>query len=326
MKNDRSDEKPRVLLSACLSQRACRWNGQAIRDRFVSDLEKEVVFIRVCPEVEIGLGVPRDPIRVVGKGKDVRLVQPATGLDVTSKMNDFSSRFLDESLVVDGAILKSRSPSCGVEDVKVYPKTAASSPLGKASGFFGGAVKERYVRLALETEGRLNSFLLRDHFLKKLYTFYRFRKITEEPSIKKLMDFHAKNKFLLLAYSEVDMRKMGQVAANSEKKALPEVLSEYGRLLEKAFLVAQRPEPNINVLMHVMGFFSDRLAPEERSYFLETLEAYRRNEVPLSVPVRLLYSHILRFDESYLKDQTFFRPYPDELMSIKDSGKGRDRY
>jgi uncharacterized protein YbbK (DUF523 family) len=161
--------KPRVVVSQCLGFAACRYNGARLADEFVARLKAHVDFRPVCPEMAIGLGCPRDPIRVVKTPAGSRLVQPATGRDVTDAMREFAARFLDGVGEVDGFILKARSPSCGIKDVKVYARADSAAPVAVGRGFFGGAVLERFAGAAIEDEGRLNRPLLGKRFLTKLF-------------------------------------------------------------------------------------------------------------------------------------------------------------
>lgn len=167
--------RPNVVVSNCLELSACRYNGQVIHDDFVKKLSDHVNLVPVCPEVSIGLGVPRFPIRLVSQEKKVRLIQPATNLDLTDKMQDFCSDFLSRLKDVDGFILKFRSPSCGLKDVRFYSKAEKSAALGKTSGVFGGNVVRMFPGLAIEDEGRLRSLKIREHFLTKLFTLASFR-------------------------------------------------------------------------------------------------------------------------------------------------------
>jgi uncharacterized protein YbbK (DUF523 family) len=177
--------KPEIIVSKCLGFAHCRYDGQIIPDEFVEKLKPFVEFKPICPEVSIGLGVPRDPIRIVMIRDEFRLIQPATGLDLTEKMKDFAESFLSSAGQVDGFIFKSRSPSCGLKDVKIYPDANKEMPLSKGSGFFGKAVLDKFPDLAIEDEGRLKNFIIREHFLTKLFTISSFHKVKES----KLLDF-----------------------------------------------------------------------------------------------------------------------------------------
>ncbi len=317
--------RPTIVISQCLGFAACRYNGVTIPDPFVEQLKPYVTYLPVCAEVEIGLGVPRDPIRIVLINNEPRLLQPATGADVTEKMRAFAATYLTALTEVDGFILKGRSPSCGIKDVKVYrgvEKGTASTNKGR--GFFAQAVLERFGHLPVEEEGRLTNFTIREHFLTRLFTLADFRAVKATGSMGELVRFHSDNKLLLMAYSESQLRLMGPLVANREKKPPAEVIAAYETHLWKALAHPARRTAGINVLMHALGYFSDKLTSAEKAYFLDALEKYRAEKVPLSVPVSLLGVWIARFKEPYLSRQTFFAPYPEELVTISDSGKGRD--
>ncbi len=163
--------KPIIIVSKCLGFSACRYNGVIIYDEFLDALKKYVDFRPICPEVEIGLGVPRNPVRVVSINNTLRLIQPSTNNDVTDMMNNFAYSFLNSIDEVDGFILKSRSPSCGIKDVKIYPSKNDSRVIRMGSGFFGSAVINKFPDLPIEDEGRLTNFRIREHFLIKIFIF-----------------------------------------------------------------------------------------------------------------------------------------------------------
>jgi uncharacterized protein YbgA (DUF1722 family)/uncharacterized protein YbbK (DUF523 family) len=320
----RQFSKPNVVVSKCLGFAHCRWNGQIIPDEFVDSLKPYVNYQPVCPEVEIGLGVPRDPIRIVNTGQGPRLIQPATGKDMTDRMRRFTDNFLSALADIDGFFLKYRSPSCGMKGVKVYAgpeKRAASVP---GPGFFGGAVLERFLGSAIEEEGRLRNFRLREHFLTKLFALARFRKVKASKTMRDLVSFQAENKFLLMAYNQKELRILGRIVANHEKRPPRQVLDDYQEHLSRAFSRLSGHKSNINVLMHALGYFSKDLSHEEKSFFLDALQRYLVGKLPLSVPLNLVQAWIVRFENDYLGQQTFFSPYPEGLMKISDSGKGRD--
>jgi uncharacterized protein YbbK (DUF523 family) len=171
----RTFARPRVVISKCLEFAPCRYNGVMISDEFVRQLKGRVDFLPVCPEMEIGLGCPRDPIRVVSAGGELRLIQPTTGRDVTSEMRAFAAAFLGGAGTVEGFLLKSRSPSCGIKDVKVHGGPDGNMPQGVGSGFFGGAVLERFPDVAVEDEIGLQDPSLREHFLSRLFTIAKLR-------------------------------------------------------------------------------------------------------------------------------------------------------
>jgi len=320
----RAFPKPVIIVSKCIEFAACRYNGLMISSDVVRKLKPYVEFQPICPEVEIGLGIPRDPIRIVADGDELRLIQPTTGLDITEKMKAFTTSFLKAVPHVDGWILKHRSPSCGIGDVKVYPGPGKSSATGKTSGLFSREVLEKFPHLPCEDEGRLTNFKIREHFLIKLFTFADFYQVQQSQSMKELVEFQSRNKLLLMAYHQTELRLLGRIVANPQKNAVADVMRDYEVHLWNAFLRPARSTANINVLMHALGYFSKQLTSREKAFFLDALEQYRNGKIPLSVPANLLRSWIIRFEEKYLLPQTFFSPYPDELMEISDSGKGRD--
>jgi uncharacterized protein YbgA (DUF1722 family)/uncharacterized protein YbbK (DUF523 family) len=312
-----------VVVSKCLEFASCRYNGLRISSPIVKLLKRHVEFVPVCPEVEIGLGVPRDPIRICERDGKRTLVQPATGRDVTDEMQLFIGTFFDSLEGIDGFILKNRSPSCGIRDVKIYSGPEERVHFNRDGGFFGGAVQERFGYLALEDEGRLSNFRIREHFLTRLYTALRFRAVSSSPSMKGIVQFHSEHKLLLMAYNQKELKELGRIVANHERRPVGEVFERYGEHLDLALQKPPRYTSNINVLMHALGYFSKELSTREKAFFLDSLERYRAEMIPLSALLYIVRSWILRFETAYLLNQVFFSPYPEELVEITDSGKGR---
>ncbi|WP_028400268.1 YbgA family protein [Ectobacillus panaciterrae] len=315
--------KPTIVVSKCLEFDACRYNGDVISDPIVKSLMPHVHFIPVCPEVEIGLGTPRETIRIVDDLGTLKLVQPSTGEDVTEAMAIFSEQFLS-ALPVDGFILKSRSPSCGTRDVKIYASSNKAPALGKGSGLFGRAVMEKFGHLAVEEEGRLKNFTIREHFFTKLFTVAAFKELKKEASMKKLVQFHGDNKYLFMAYNQTKLKEIGRIVANHQKLPIREVFAAYEQGLYEILNRTARYTSHINVCQHIFGYFKDKLKKEEKEHFLSLLNKYVEKKIPLSSILALLRSWTIRFEEEYLLRQTYFEPYPEELIEITDSGKGRD--
>jgi uncharacterized protein YbgA (DUF1722 family)/uncharacterized protein YbbK (DUF523 family) len=316
--------KPRVVVSKCMEFASCRYNGAMISSPVVKLLKSFVDFEPVCAEVEIGLGVPRSPIRIVTDRGAPRLVQPETGLDVTEKMEGFAEAYLSGLRDVDGFILKSRSPSCGIKDTKIFAGIEKGSSMSKGAGFFGRAVMAKFPGLAIEDEGRLMNYRIREHFLTAIYTFAAFRRVKAARAMKDLVEFQSEYKYLLMAYNQKELRVLGRIVANPERLPVTGLLEAYEEHLRQALAAAPRYRSCINVLMHALGYFSRELGSKEKAYFLGTLDEFRDRRLPLSVPIGIIKSYIVRFEEPYLARQAFFEPYPEELVSIADSGKGRD--
>ena len=318
--------RPIVFVSKCLGFEACRWDGAIINDKFVERLGKHVNFLTNCPEKEIGLGCPRSPIRIVQLDGRKTLYQPATDIDISKEMAKYTAK-LAASLKredLSGFILKSRSPSCGIKDVKQYKSAKENSaPAGATSGYFGEAVLSGFGGLAIEDDGRLSNFLIRENFLTKVFVHAEFLRIKHSGKPRDLTEFQANNKLLLMSFSEKEMRILGKLAANLENKPFQTVISLYEVHLLKAFENPSTFKANINVLEHALGYFKEELTKEEKKYFLQSLEKYRKGKLPLSAVTALLQLWILKYRVEYLRDQTYFSPYPEELVDISDSGKGR---
>ncbi len=316
--------KPRVVVSKCLEFQECRYDGEIIRDQTIHNLLPFVEFVPVCPEVEIGLGVPRDVIRIIDNDGEDALYQPAQNRDLTENMIRFSEGFLAEVGEIDGFILKNRSPSCGMNDVKVYANAGKSPIVRTSSGLFGKQVQDRFGYLAIEDEGRLKNWTIREHFFTKLFTIAAFKKLKKEGLLADLVEYHARNKYLFMAYQPTILKKMGNIVGNHERKSLQEIFEEYEKELYKLFQKLPKYTSNISVSQHLFGFFSKELSSKEKEFFISMIDKYKKKKVPLSSVVSLLKSWALRFDNEYLLKQTYFDPYPERLVEISDSGKGRD--
>jgi uncharacterized protein YbgA (DUF1722 family) len=238
-------------------------------------------------------------------------------------MVSFVARFLDSLQGVDGFMLKFRSPSCGPHDVKIYTGLDKSSRTLRGSGFFGGEVLERFQGLPIEDEGRLNNFTIREHYLTRLFAFARFREVKTQNSMSALIDFHTYHKLLLMGYNQAQMRVLGKIVANHEQVASSTVISRYEEHLRLALAKIPRFTSIINVLMHAFGGFSNDLSKDEKQFFLNSIEEYRDERIPLSAILYVLRAWAIRYDNTYLLNQIFLRPYPEKLVEITDSGKGR---
>jgi len=308
--------KPAIVVSKCITFEPVRWNGGIIASEFVEKLKPYVSFVPDCPEVEIGLGVPRDPVRIVLVNGENRLLQPSTGLDFTDKMKSFAETFLKSLKEVDGFILKSGSPSSGFKNVKIYPKIEKSSSIARGPGFFGKAVLESFPYLAIEDERRLLNPRIKEHFLTKLFAFASFRRVKRSGTIGELVRFHSENKYLLTAYNQKELRVLGRIVANQENKPINELINSYEAHLYNAFKRSPSVGANVNVMMKIMGYFSHQLSKDEKSFFLSSLEKYKAGRLPLSASLNVLKVWITRFKEEYLMNQTFLEPYPEQLAEV----------
>jgi uncharacterized protein YbgA (DUF1722 family)/uncharacterized protein YbbK (DUF523 family) len=322
--------RPRILLSRCIELASCRWNGFIVRESFVAKLLPFVDTVDVCPEVELGLGVPRDPVRLIRDDRtgETRLIQPATGRDLTDEMIRFSTGFMDAAGDLDGAILKSRSPSCGIHEARVHESAESPGSVEKASGLFAAVVLERIPRALVLHEGRLRNFAIREHWLSCIFTIARFReaaaKCMEDCRIGALVEFQASHKLLFLSWSRPWMERLGRIAANPGRLGLEEILSAYRAGLMETLGRAASAGRTMDVLQHALGYFKRSVSSEERAHFRHLLDMYLEGTLPLSACTSVLGSWIVRERQDYLAGQVFLHPYPAGLIEITDSGTGRD--
>lgn len=315
MKSDSRTPTPVVVLSRCLGVEACRYNGKMIREDFIHHLSSYVKFRPVCPELEIGLGVPRDPIQIIADGGGRTLVQPATGHDLTRSMTTFSQAFLKKLKDVDGFILKSRSPSCGIRDTKIHDADQ-ETVLERGAGIFTAAVLERFPDLAVEDEKRLRNPLRREQFLTRLYALARLRQIARKPTQAALNRFHATNRLLLMAYNRTELDQLDKLFSGDSQPDAAVLARVYRKRLSNALSRNPRYTSIIGVLIHALGPISKQLTDRDKALFLDRLEQFRNGKIPASEPVGLLRSWVMRHGPRNLRNQALFDPYPKELNDV----------
>lgn len=318
--------RPRIVVSRCIEFDHCRYDGSKIPSPAVERLKSFTDCIPVCPEVEIGLGIPRATVRIVRIDGIDHLIQPATGRDVTGEMNSFSSRFLGSLPPVDGFILKGGSPTSGTSNVRVYPSAEKSMAIDRSPGFFAREVLKRYGDLPIEDELRLKHARIRDHFFTGIFTLAGFRQVEAEGDPDALVTFHARNKLLLMASHQHLMREMGRFVAARKGMEPDELWGKYRRMLCEALSRVPRYTSHINVIQHALGHFRNRVTNEEKEYCMRLISRYRDGHATLSEPRDLLRSWVIRFRDETLLDQTYFAPYSFELSDLPEeiTERGRD--
>ncbi|HET9213040.1 MAG TPA: DUF523 and DUF1722 domain-containing protein [Thermoanaerobaculia bacterium] len=311
--------KLRVGVSACLLGQEVRYNGGHKRDAFLTDtFGRYVEWVAICPEVEVGMGTPRPPIRLERRGDETRLVMPSTGEDYTDAMRSWAQRRVAAliGMDLDGYVLKKDSPSCGMERVKVYHGAGAPSKDGR--GLFAEALMARLPDLPVEEEGRLNDPLLRANFIARVFVHHRWREGEREGWTRaSLMRFHERHKFLLMARNQNGMRRLGRLLGDSGKETpAPELAAAYRRGLTEVLRRPATRRGHTNVLQHLAGYVSDALDPADRAELAGTIERYRLGLVPLIVPLTLIRHHVRRQGVEYLQGQAYLEPHPYELMLL----------
>ncbi|MGE3508553.1 MAG: YbgA family protein [Vicinamibacterales bacterium] len=322
-----SDAKPRIGVSACLLGRPVRFDGGHKRDPFlVETFGQHVEWVSVCPEVEAGLGTPRETMRLVlvgtpGREKGetyppdrVTLIVHKSGADVTALMRRFA-RARVEALTgerLSGFVLKKDSPSCGMERVKVY---AASGPAERAGrGLFAEALLARWPNLPVEEEGRLGDPRLRDNFVERVFAYQRLRQLFDRRwTIGDLVQFHTAHKLTLMAHAPVAYRELGRLVAGARQAGRKELQTEYAARFMQALTVIATPSRQANVLQHMLGYFKQSLDAAARAELLDLIEQHRLGRVPLIVPITLFKHHVRRLNVAYLAGQVYLDPHPREL-------------
>lgn len=323
---ERHFARPRLVVSRCLEFDACRYDGSRIPSPLVAALRPLADLVPVCPEVEIGLGIPRESVRIVRTDCGDHLVQPATERDVTHEMQAFTTGFLDRLPPLDGFLLKGGSPTSGPSGVRVYPSAGRSAPIGRSAGFFAREVLRRFPFLPVEDELRLGNPRVRDAFLAAVFALAAFRPVESAHDIEALARFHAENKLYLGACHRELSREMGRLVAARAHTPTEELFVRYREMLGGALARAPRHTANVDVLFHAMGHFRGSVSDEERAHCLRLIERYRAGHAYLAEPRDLLRSWAIRFNEPGLVAQTFFAPYPWELALLppETTGRGRD--
>jgi uncharacterized protein YbgA (DUF1722 family)/uncharacterized protein YbbK (DUF523 family) len=310
------ENKIKLGISSCLLGEAVRWNGGHKLDRFLVDtLGKFVEYVPVCPEVECGFSIPREPFRLVGDPRSPRFVTSRTKIDYTERMAEWARerviKLEKENLC--GFIFKSRSPSSGMEAVKVYNEKGM--PVKKGVGMFARAFIEHFPLLPVEDDGRLHDLKLRENFIERIFAFKRWREILEEKQSRgTLVDFHTRHKMLVLSHSPEHHRAMGKLVARAKEVPLKELFEEYQKLFMEALRLKTTSKKNANVLTHILGYFKECLSGDEKQELLEIIDLYRLGTVPLIVPITLVNHYVRKYEQPYLKEQYYLHPHPLELQ------------
>lgn len=321
----RQHPRPVVFVSSCIEFDHCRYDGGIIHSEPVKRLLDHVDVIRACPEMAIGLGSPREAIRLVQtKDQGIRLLSSLKGEDHSETMNTYVDQYLDllSKKTVDGFILKAKSPTCGLGDVKVYSDIGKAPVLGsKSEGFFGGRIAKAYPKDPQETEKRLSNYKIRDRFFTAIFTLADFRVVQATAKIKHLVDFHARHKYLFMTYNQNKMHELGRMVANHEHRPIEEIFENYQEGLKDLLSREPSQKNRINVLTHIYGYFKKAVSPEEKEYYFDVLDQYLNNQTIYMNVLTILLGWAVRFKRNYLLDQTIFEPYPKELITLIDSGK-----
>lgn len=310
------NDKIKVGVSSCLLGNKVRYDGGHKHDRYITDiLGNYFHFVAVCPEVECGLSIPRETMRLVGDIKKPNLVTTRTSIDHTQKMLDFCNRRVKELEQENlcAFIFKKDSPSSGLHRVKVFGKSGQSQKKGR--GLFAAALVDNFPLLPVEEEGRLHDAPLRENFIENVFCYKRWQDfLNSEPDYKKLINFHARHKLQLMAHSPKHLSQMGKLVAKGKEITKDKLIDDYQSNLMEALSLKATVKKNVNVLHHITGYFKKIITGDEKAELLDLIEGYHQQTAPLIVPLTLTNHYIRKYSIAYLQDQTYLEPHPAELL------------
>lgn len=306
--------KIQVGISACLLGEEVRYNGGHKRSKFCVDhLSRIFEFHPFCPEVAIGLGVPREPIRIVddgGKHRVVGTVDPR--LDVTDKLESYGKSVAERISHLSGYILMSKSPSCGLYSAKVYRDCHPLS--GKHSGVFTRSLQELLPLLPMEEEGRLNDPRLRENFIARVFAYADWqRNVGADPTPQKLVAFHSRYKYVVMAHSQAAYKRLGQQVAKSGTEDICALSDTYIAELMQTFKKLASRKGHANAMFHLLGYLKETVPGNARQELVENIEDYRKGLINLAVPMALLNHYIKLYGSDYVKQQAYLQPYDYDL-------------
>jgi len=311
-------ETVKIGVSACVLGEKVRYDKSNARDPYISEtLSKHVEFIPICPDIACGMGIPRERVRQVECGDDIRLVGEESAEDWTDRMTQWGNKVLpglaDEEL--HGFILKARSPSCGLQQSKIY-STKGKAPR-RGPGLFAKMMMESFPILPVESNERLQNPILRENFIRRIFVLKRWRDLMAVgKQIGHLVDFHTRHKMLIRAHDLKSYRQLGKLLGESSIFNTDEIFDTYGTLLFRALAFQATPKKNSDVLMHAMGYFKKDLDSGDKQELQAMINAYKSGKVPLLMPVTLIKHYARKFDKPYLTQQFFFTPHPSELKLL----------
>ncbi|WP_090939740.1 YbgA family protein [Nonomuraea jiangxiensis] len=304
--------RPRLAVSSCLLGEPVRHNGEHCRARFLTDvLAPFVDWVAICPEMELGLGAPRETLRLERSAEGPRLMTRRSRRDLTPAMTALAAGRA-ATLHVDGYVFKAKSPSCGIHGIPLYAGDTAVDR--RRRGLFADAVIRSHPLLPVEDDGRLNDAVLREAFVERVFAHARLRALMRGgPRPGDLVAFHSRHKMQLLAHSPAGYRETGRLVSQAGLRDRAELMDGYSQAFRRTLAVRSSVGRHVNVLQHCLGMVSDRLDDARRADLAEVIGSYQRREVALSAPLALLRHHALGVSATYVQEQTYFAPYPEQL-------------
>jgi uncharacterized protein YbgA (DUF1722 family)/uncharacterized protein YbbK (DUF523 family) len=302
-----------VGISACLLGEEVRFNGgHKLHSYIEKTLGEFFDFRSFCPEVDIGLGIPRRPIRLIRRDDQIACVDIEDySLDYTQQLRDSADAQSGWASALCGFILKKDSPSCGMERVKVYDGKGTTKD---GAGIFAARLMKNFPELPVEEEGRLGDAVLRANFIERVYVMYRWRQMLSQGlSVASLTAFHARHKLILMSHCQKTYRELGPFLAEVRKNNINQAADHYISVLMPALKKRASRGDHVNVLQHIQGYLKDHLDADDKAELVDTYERYRKAQLPLIVPITLLNHHFRRHPNAYIRDSWYMHPYPSEM-------------
>ena len=308
--------KPKIVVSECLYGTKCRYDGQGYNDKVIQSLKDYVDIQTVCPELAIGLSIPREPIRIDmnKENEDYRLIDYNSKNDYTNQMTEFSEEFINGLDDIDGFILKSRSPTCGLKDAKVYYRGNKCSIRSNENGFFLQKIIDKYDYLPIENEGRLKNYNIRDNFFTRIFFINNLK------NNKNIIEFHKNNLLLLKSYDEESTNEVSDIL---NENRMEDQVHQYKEKVLNIVSNQRKKENKLSIIIKVFEKYKNMLNEEEINMFNGLIESYENQRIPFSTLEVVIKMYETRFKDKDILNQTFFYPYPENLINITDSGKGR---
>lgn len=308
--------KPKIVVSECLYGTKCRYDSQGYNDKVIQSLKDYVDIQTVCPELAIGLSIPREPIRIEmnKENEEYRLIDYNSKNDYTNQMTEFSEEFINGLDDIDGFILQSRSPTCGLKDAKVYYRGNKCSIRSNENGFFSQKIIDKYDYLPIENEGRLKNYNIRDNFFTRIFFINNLK------NNKNIIEFHKNNLLLLKSYDEESTNEVSDIL---NENRMEDQVHQYKEKVLNIVSNQRKKENKLSIIIKVFEKYKNMLNEEEINMFNGLIESYENQRIPFSTLEVVIKMYATRFKDKDILNQTFFYPYPENLINITDSGKGR---
>ena len=304
--------RPIIGISKCLEFDMCRYDGSRINNNFVRNMKKYVDFVQVCPEVGIGLGTPRKPIRLVKIDGVKNLYQPSSEKNLTEEMHNFTKKFVSSVDNLDGFIFKRDSPTCGISNVRLYHKLGTDSGYQKTTGMFSEGVSSEFPNMVKEDEKRLENITIREHFLTRIFVLANLRESLELQSVEKLFEFYSKNMLLFLCHDEKLTAELGVLLANEDNFKI--ISKKFENIIYEILSVPIQKSPMINTFDYMFNFVKSKLSESEESHYQSLIDEFENNLITHSEISTLLYSWALRYNIQLIIEQSLFDPFPKNLL------------